>query len=1691
MKSINHLLFILITALLVQGCVASSSGGKKKSSVIKSSNTTTPTSPIFASDETTYWFTNVKVLGTITANVNSDSVVYLRGSKVHTFLNSIYSGTTSNYQRQYCLVGNFSADFRQLRVRAVPISLTSSNKAIERAFRIDLPSADENESTCGTGTIAGINAAIVTPEKLVSYSIKDLCFTTGCNGASIVTASSLKLFPAASTTEIGSDKLTLTSMGLKLDLLSNSTSPESCTNSSCSAKGFDCCSEGQCVKDASIKSSASSDLQYAQAMNDFAINPLSFINYPNIFNICSNIAHVPPPVTTPGETPLTAAQLRVQNYIADYKCINQVATTGSYSLCLPGGLVADFNTTKKKLAVSCGCPSTYTDNEVLAKCPDWGVKPIYKSSVETIANIVDFFCYTPAPTSPIGTITNLNVNVPSRSAPHRFYSTAGANVDDVTKVSTSTIQEGDDFYYQDDVNKMSPINNKYNMNSVLGRMNVALSQTHPAKMIAVELGQSYILTTTSGYFTPCSQCAKDSWFQNFFSHPASSNGLGLKATGHTTSRDAYSNNTTYGNYEDTHFGRACYLPPTMIPFSHMKNTNVQTQRQARLKTQAALYINGYQKDWFGFNKGAMIGSFDGVKWFAIGSGRRIAATSSKLYLAVNGAFQDLATRTDIVVNIIPDNGGSIVSEYDYDPQLTFTDIKQGTAASCQSFHQCSNDADCVTQLGWEYSCAEVAQMKTKWPAFDSSANELANQEQSGNIFEILNGTTTPGENTKRCVYRGAGAPCSRTLSALNGKVNQKALTCAPNFYCASLDDARYNDELVRSPNELDNFLYGMEANVLGRPLKYVTATRSLATDIKTNLRNNAGTGTLGIPDANQMGICRPGKSLSADPMVAHDSPDVNKRTDYISQVGSCDSTALGKGRVLSCGAFDSSSNYIKTQTTADEILRQMQNSCGGEARKLDGTSAYTSIEARTLNLITSLSTRTLVADACYRRAGSVCHTDLDCSPNKMHEEATNSLSLSYFGGTEAEQSYWKESLICGQGAAMPTIGTAAYSAYKLSENRCCREVGKDFTMYTSGPATIIPENLSGSNTLLVTSRLTQADPKADYRYSRYTASKTALETPAAIPKVNTNVAPVANQWKVINETGSQTCCGGGWIRKFSDGSNNWKIKNRLSLEVSNLSCLNYRSPLVSSDFNDFINIDQTAYQREYENLCKWPGHNGCMQILYNEIVDETVITAPVIYDPALDPLVLAETDTTIAKPSTNMARLDTSPVGDISGDYTKKHSRNAPYQPFPFYFPQYPFDVYTHTNNSKEAFNFFLDKDTDYGVSMYLPAYIPVTKVGGEYNLDSASRVYIKYFFENGTQSVVEITGSRTTSAACNSVVNYPAGSTGMPVDTISPGDGERWCITANTNTQNRPVMSVKAYTGAAVSRQWFYASIIIDFKPLEKVIGTTVTVPGSMAYYLNKLAKLELIGIPQIAYEPIYCNSNADTLVPGIFTSTLTNRLQFDANSFPSYDPYDSYVNSSVSGNTKDLGTVGNPDKNMTFQDKLAHPAIFSSKDFMCCTPLGKETASAAKCCSGNAVAGSGGKQICKLPSGTDLNVYFNKFVSNEGVGETLPLGGLITTATTEADIDFNQNTGEPKNRASTLQKILELGKIYCQGAVVRNGGAFANFESEPYSGYNSYVQADDLVHPVSIIDSLNDKTYDQYSFDSGYRWNHHYYCK
>jgi hypothetical protein len=194
----------------------------------------------------------------------------------------------------------------------------------------------------------------------------------------------------------------------------------------------------------------------------------------------------------------------------------------------------------------------------------------------------------------------------------------------------------------------------------------------------------------------------------------------------------------------------------------------------------------------------------------------------------------------------------------------------------------------------------------------------------------------------------------------------------------------------------------------------------------------------------------------------------------------------------------------------------------------------------------------------------------------------------------------------------------------------------------------------------------------------------------------------------------------------------------------------------------------------------------------------------------------------------------------------------------------------------------------------------------------------------------------------------------------------------------------------------------------------------------------------------------------------------------------------------------IGNGERKFTYQGDVDHSAVFSSKDFTCCTPLGMtpKTGSFTSCCSGYGVTNSAGKFICKLPNGTDLNVYFNRFVSNEGVGTALPgvsAGVGFIDSTVEPETDFNKYTGEPKMRDSTYSTINTLGIAYCDKGKVTAGGVFGKYTPQPNTGTFNSAGYNPTDYPTSIIDSVNDNLggyLSQNGFNFGVRWNHHYYC-
>lgn len=1698
---------LLLGGLLFSSCVPENkSSGRPPASTDTqggsvSDEDTTP--PSFSGE--VHWFSSGQsVDGNILLNENTANTIYLRGSAIDSFLRQ-----NGNENESFCLVGSYNnhdpSAKKNLRAFASPITFNNfSSGSVERLLKINIPNQTDNSSTCSGNAYAfkqGEDKVTSSTDQVLSaqsaFSPPELC--PDCS--SIVSSTRVDLYKVDNAGSgivqfIGRDQLNLESLGLRIDVQSNVTAPGgSCSNSECSAKNFDCCLDGQCVNDGVEKPNATQDPDYQAAMNDILENPTNYINYPNIFYICPNITQPDPDdddsgiIIDPGDQ----ADELLETQIEDYQCLEEgkkrVPNFSSLGLERCEN-INEYIQVRNSVWDRCGCEAQPfpTDPEEPA-CPDFGLKLLHNDD----GQIAQVQCLIPDTSVGTQPFQRLDINVSNRSAPHRFYSKSGVNFDDVTKINDPTVKaEGQKFFYLDESGKTQPnegTGTEFNMNSILGQFNIALNKAHPAKVIPVEFDRTYTIGARSGFYTPCPSCSKDSWFSAFTSHPSSRQGTGLQATGHTTSRDIYKNNITNGNYEDTIFGRACWVPPTMIPFTHRPNGDLNAQRRNRLQTQAALYVNGYQRDWYGFNKGALIGSFDGVKWFAIGKGRKVVAKSEKLFLAINAPFADLAENTDTIVEVVADQSQDSVAEHDYDFELLPNDPRQNSGATCQFYHSCNVDSDCIAKLGWEYACADVSRYKTSWPKHDINAKELAGEEIAPATVSDFIQNHSQSQNQKRCVYRGAGSICKRDFNnGVDGRL-KKQFSCAPNFHCASLGDNIFNDRVTRTPAILEQVLFGQGADVLGRPRDYIGANKTLNNEIRINIQHNA---QLISGNSSDFGICRPGRNVNnANYIDRHRTADGKNRTDYISQIGTCNSSTLNAFRIQGCPVIETREGE---DTPVGDIIRddnpgrlvEEQNMCGAESQEVNTKgfleSSFKEIEGQALPSLVDLLSPKMARDACLRRAGSICHTDLDCGPNRLHAEQASFFGAQEFGGTTAEKQFWEEALVCSQGGPTPLFGDEDFYSYDLTQNRCVREVGQELTMYTQVDGQELDPGIGQENVNLQVTQLPVDDPRGYKRYSRYTSISDFLTThydkdtlgynPPMVPITNNSSIDYLKhifQWRTLNETGQNTCSGGGFVRKFADASQDWSKITRLQLDPETFECLNYSNPLVL-DRNLMAqgggNVNN--YDKEYDRLCRAPADGGCVQI-------------PIQQNNAFE----------VVPPrnaSTSVKRIDTTPeegTFEQCNAHVQELNTDVPYQPV----------AYSKYHNDCHV-NFLFNDGFKFYSSMYLPMY--VLGISALENADAQPGVNFRMKYFDDQEDSVGVQDMSQCSAAVKSCLESP-GTCGFSnktnyMDVIGPNNSDpmtgfpenTWCVIEDDDGYD--VLHVKGednFNGG----DWQYAGVEIPFIPASgQLASVDALTPGNDLYYLTKFARLELLGIPQIIHEPLYCNDNSNKLLDGIFDIAPQTKTQFESAARD-------FSSSSSTAKLQDIydnmleADDANPNGKFVYQDKIELPKIFSGHEFRCCRNLGKVVSSADECCSGFALESeeNDDQLTCRLPSRANLNVYLNRFVSAEGLGSDLPLGGL-------SDEDFIPETGEPKLRRSTYDKIQALGIRFCQNNEVRRGSTTGFFYGEPNNGFFEQQGSLEESRMYSIIDSTKDADTENdlgtVRFLEGYRWSHHIYC-
>lgn len=1726
---------LLILLLILASCLPA----EQRRDLVETNGTTNTTAGTAGGNTTTSeigWFQNFASVKRVSFFRTQLDNIYIQGTPVNNFLIR-----ANNPAASYCLEVDMGAsiptsDKRFLRVRAVPISVNTTTGKV-RYLRVDFNNSAAAEAVCAKDKVQFVND---TATEFVPFSSTGLTFDLAQICTSCVTTVSsvkLKLFLSESTrlAQINPRELDLSSLIIDVRAGTSGGSGNSCSNSSCTAIGFQCCLDNQCVKDAQVRNGVdTSSPAFLAAEQDRLNSPMAYIRYPQFYYICGTVQPTPGSSGTVSGGTSQDDLLRLQ---AEYKCVQHLKANSPISPYLQSPYTPTVtdqtvcNTTLSSSPIfvttvlnnlfnrcATNCKGTTLD-ERIAGC---SFKPDYIGiNMDASGNPQAIDCTVlPESGGSDGGSGTGQVSVSSRSVPHRFFNTAGTEVNLSTTVPAGTTQEGTKFFYNDP-EKISPNNGTFNMNSILGQMTVELDQAQPATMVKVQIDQLYTINTQDGvYASACLECHRDAWFLRYSPYPTTYRGHGLRGNNYTTIRDAEDGNTGLGNYEDTIFGRACWVPPTMLPFAQpVGASSAESQRLMRLKTQAALWVNGYRRDWYGFNKGALIGSFDGVSWFAIGKGRIIRSTSDRLYLAINAPFGDLTSNSLHTVTVNNYFSGS-GAQVDFDPNLAINDPNQNDAATCQAAHQCNVDRDCITRLGWEYVCADVLQQSTYWPSFTpTGAKEdlMPITASAGGIQDILAQDVLPnpeGGSSKRCVYRGAGAVCRTDAGSIPSTEldKRKLLSCAPNFWCADVDGTNnvipgsatqvkvFNKEIARFARPLEelplsrNHRLGQDANVLGRPLDYVhstTGTNSLIriTDGQVISTLNSNVTSMDSSAVNKVGLCRPGKQLpyldatntvrAWSPFEQHQALDQYSRTDFISQIGSCPASFQSIYKATSCPVLDDEGNYLNHTAAFNTVTGAQwanaslaQNSCGLETlRTLTAPitlanyptadaqqvlSPFQLIESKPLNSVIVME-KTLVRDACLRKAGAVCHSDLDCSPNKLHTAQLETFNDNFFGNTPNRR-YYEEYLVCGQETAKPAVGSPEFNDYDMTLNRCCREVGQSLSTYSANEPTGTGNSEDSTETATLDPFTTGAEfPTDPSRYERFAS---LVDPSSTLPALNayderdgsgalgtvlfgSSVTGVnvrtARQWQTLNNANVKTCCGGGWMRKFADGSTTWPIGKRLNLNVSNFRCLNYISPLIDA-------VDPTI----------WGVTQGQLDIDQGRYCSD------------------------VTGATGNCAQLSIQMENNLSASPSCATRSVGSFGTLPTSFSTLPGEV-AWSNN---IFAFFAPSTGDEDVSTFMD----FSNGSGRRNVT----IFLPSYVGAGLTAVSMQRRNTSNVASEITCTNVGVGNTLITSATdpgVCAGGGTNCCYEYNSATRLLKVTFDQSaphsfWDGATPSNSGRYGARVTFNPPgADGSANPQAKIACKDYYYLDLLGRFELAGIPQITHPRILCNNNGERVVPGLFSipDSNTSKTAFDQNTFSFVD-------------------AASTDRHTNYQG-LENAAVFDPHEFKCCTPLGRLTKTPSTCCSGLGVEfqdpslppNQGTPNYkCMLPSGTNLNVYFNRFVSSEATNPNLPNGITFATA------DFSAQTGELLINTTNNAKLATIGNALCNSTEtnkVRRGGAFGNFRPEPLAAANTTQTI------YGIVDSVDDsgnqpsggETLDVgfAAFDRGYRWNHHTYCK
>ena len=786
-----------------------------------------------------------------------------------------------------------------------------------------------------------------------------------------------------------------------------------------------------------------------------------------------------------------------------------------------------------------------------------------KPKLDKNNHIVDYICDYPPPNLPEPPLQQV-VMLSAKSVPLRYYDHKGVYHPDPN--TSAPTQEGKPFFYHNnDLLKPNNVNNPSGFQEIYGSFS-KINGAKPAREVRVKRGRVYNIFVDQGTFTPCFQCGVDyhSHLARIFPENFKNKGAGYRPDPIETN----SLKTTTYRKDDLLFGRACWLPLTMIPWSHHPQKDTQKQRLKRLQAQHFLFANGYQRDWFGFDYGALIGSWNGTTWFAIGNQRRIKAKSNVLFLAINAYFGDLTNPSNFRITV--QEASNII----HSGSQVDTDAKSD-GALCRKYHHCETDQDCITQLGWEYACESVTTLASKWPVFNLNGIEIPLSEKSVRLSREfgINGI-------KRCVYRGRGSPCEIEYdNTLNPESNYSQTArrglhhCSFNNYCQSFEKGnhviRFNTKINRYGKSLKHLkdifgeetdTLGLHTKILGRPYDWIGTWPIPSTNHSSFTYNNL------------KALCLPGRSPSNNTLKdAHQAlPPDEFNGDKINNIGMTPNISPGDHFLSSCSILDKKGNYIYKNTNATTSLNHndIKNLAASQAISTSALAVFGEIETSPLKNFETDTIDQLAyqPNRCLRGPGSPCFSNLDCAPNSFISSLVQAIDIddpTLVGIINPyELQFWQESLMCSGPEEEDT-------SRDLKTNRCCREVSKSLTIGTA-----IDAPYSDFSTDVIPGiSIAIGDSK---RYHRTGTVWDLVKDPVSSPNYPILLIPSPDnctgatcptasdteyQFNTFSATAEKTCCSEHWVREFhadeNGGGHAWSPDRLQHIPKESFRCLNW------------------------------------------------------------------------------------------------------------------------------------------------------------------------------------------------------------------------------------------------------------------------------------------------------------------------------------------------------------------------------------------------------------------------------------------------------------------------------------------------------------------------------------------------------